>query len=166
MSEENKIVGLLKERFGDAIISAEEIAEEIHIDVAPEQLREISAYLRDTPALAYDFPADLAGRDTGKEIILWYRFYSTPHNRTALVHVSLPLESPSVASVTPLWPGMNWHERECFDLLGVRFVGHPDEGDAALMRILMPEDWEGHPFRKDYEPVFSGDPLLGPQETN
>jgi NADH:ubiquinone oxidoreductase subunit C len=61
---------------------------------------------------------------------------------------------------------MSWHEREGFDLYGVRFAGHPEEGDPARMRILLPEDWEGHPFRQDYVPVFSGNPLHGPQERN
>ncbi len=105
-------------------------------------------------------------RDTGEQIILWVRLVSMQHNRTAILHIVLPREAPTIASITPIWPGMNWHERESFDLFGVRFVGHPDEGDPAQMRILLPEDWEGHPFRKDYTPVFSGDPLHGPQERN
>jgi NADH-quinone oxidoreductase subunit C len=61
---------------------------------------------------------------------------------------------------------MNWHERECYDLFGVRFHGHPEEDDPARMRILLPEDWIGHPFRRDYEPVFTRNPLHGPQERN
>ena len=78
-----------------------------------------------------------------------------------------PGDAPSSwNALTSIWAGTNWHEREIFDLYGIRFFGHPDGDDSTNLRILLPEDWEGFPFRKDYEPVFSGDPLYGPQETN
>lgn len=166
MDEESEVLKGIKAQFGEALTEAEEKNGELHLTVAPEQLLALCTYLRDEPALAFDYPADLTARDTGEQIILWYRLVSMKHNRTALLHVILPLNDPMVDSVTPLWPGMNWHERECFDLFGVRFRGHPDDGDPARMRILLPEDWEGHPFRHDYEPVFSGNPLHGPQERN
>jgi NADH-quinone oxidoreductase subunit C len=166
LDEESEVLMGIKARFGEALTEAEEKNGELHFTVAPEHLLALCEYLRDEPSLAFDYPADLTARDTGEQIILWYRLVSMRHNRTALLHVVLPLNDPMVDSVTPLWPGMNWHERECFDLFGVRFRGHPDDGDPARMRILLPEDWEGHPFRHDYEPVFSGNPLHGPQERN
>ena len=166
MDEESEVLKGIKERFGEALTEAEEKNGELHLTVVPEQLTALCAYLRDEPALAFDYPADLAARDTGENIVLWYRLVSMRYNRTALLHVILPLDDPIVDNVTSLWPGMNWHERECFDLFGVRFRGHPDQSDPTRMRILLPEDWEGHPFRRDYEPVFSGNPLHGPQERN
>ena len=151
-------------------MEATEVGDEFRITVAPEQLVALCEYLRDEPSLAFDYPADLTARDTGEQIVLWYRLVSIRYRRTALLHVFLPnalsLNTPAVDTVTPIWPGMNWHERECFDLFGVRFRGHPEQSDPAQMRILLPEDWIGHPFRRDYEPIFTGDPLHGPQERN
>jgi NADH-quinone oxidoreductase subunit C len=152
--------------FGEAILEASQVGDELRLRIAPERLAAVCEHLRDSPVFAFDYPADLAARDTGEEIVLWYRLVSMGHRRTALIHVSLPRDLPEVESATPIWPGLNWHERECFDLFGVRFRGHPDQDDPARMRILLPEDWEGHPFRRDYEPVFTGDPLHGPQERN
>lgn len=139
---------------------------DIRIDVMAEDLLAVCQRLRDDPAQAFDYPADLLAWDTGEQFVLRYRLHSMAHNRTTLLQISLPHDHPVVPSVTGIWPGMNWHERECFDLFGIEFTGHPDSGDPVQMRILLPEDWVGHPFRKDYSPVFEGDPLHGPQETN
>lgn len=166
MSEDSEVLRELKVRFGEALTEATEKGSELCLTVAPEALAALCRTLREDPAFAFDYPADLAARDTGEQIVLWYRLVSIRHKQTALLHVFLPAANPVVDSVTAIWPGLNWFERECFDLYGVRFTGHPDEGDPARMRILLPEDWEGHPFRHDYEPVFSGDPLHGPQERN
>jgi NADH-quinone oxidoreductase subunit C len=134
--------------------------------VVPGGLLQVCRLLRDDPALAYDYPADLAAYDTGSELVLWYRLWSTTRRRTAILQVRLRRDRAVVPSIAREWPGLNWHERECFDLFGITFVGHPDAGSPERMRILMPEDWVGHPFRKDYVPEFAGDPLQGPQETN
>ncbi len=156
----------IKQVAGDYVVEVADRNGEVHLTARPEMLLELCRTLRDDPDLAFDYPADLAAYDTGEEMALWYRLYSMAQNRTAILHVRLPREEPAVSSVTSVWPGMDWHERESFDLYGIRFAGHPDQEDPARMRILLPEDWEGFPFRKDYEPVFSGDPLHGPQETN
>ena len=156
----------LRERFADHLTSAEHINGEIHLEVTPSGVSAVCAFLRDDPEHRFDYPADLTAYDTGEEFLVWYRLYSMDRNATAILQVHLSRENPVIPSVTSIWPGMNWHERECFDLFGIRFTGHPDQDEAERMRILLPEDWEGHPFRKDYEPVFSGDPLHGPQETN
>src|SRR5579862_6504734 len=159
MDDEDDVLGELTARFGEALTAAEQVGNELRLTVTAETHLSLCRYLRDEPSLAFDYPADLMARDTGEQIVLWYRLVSIRDNRTAVVRVCLPRDAPVVASVTAIWPGMDWHERECFDLFGARFTGHPDEGDPARMRILLPEDWEGHPFRKDYNPVFSGDPL-------
>jgi NADH-quinone oxidoreductase subunit C len=76
---------------------------------------------------------------------LAYHLHSIAERKRLRLAVRLPGDSPRVASVVPVWPGANWYEREVFDLFGIHFTGHPD-----LRRILMPEDWEGHPLRKDF----------------
>ncbi|NLI00696.1 MAG: NADH-quinone oxidoreductase subunit C [Chthonomonadales bacterium] len=141
-------------------------AESLRMRVSARVLRDVCRTLRDHPDLRFDYPGDLCGTDLGSEIHLWYRLWSHEHGRSAIIDVILPSSDAVVPTVSDIWPGYDWHERECFDMLGVRFEGHPRDGDPARMRILLPEDWEGHPFRKDYQPVFSGDPLHGPQETN
>jgi NADH:ubiquinone oxidoreductase subunit C len=139
---------------------------DLRATVQPVALVCVARVLRDDPFLQFDYPADLCGTDDGRQICLWYRLWSSAHNRTAILDVVVPADDPSVPSLCEVWAGMDWYERECFDMLGVRFEGHPRSDDPAAMRILLPEDWVGHPFRKDYVPAFSGNPLHGPQETN
>ncbi len=74
-----------------------------------------------------------------------YQLYSYPRNERISLRVPLDGNSPSIPSIVPIFPNANWHEREIWDLFGIRFENHPD-----LRRILMPHDWEGHPLRKDY----------------
>jgi NADH-quinone oxidoreductase subunit C len=75
-----------------------------------------------------------------------YNLYSIPFNRHLTLKITVSRDSPQVSSVAGIWRTADWHEREAFDLFGIRFEGHPD-----LRRILMPADWEGHPLRKDYK---------------
>lgn len=166
MSEDTDRLENLQARFGNAIPEASEVGDELRLTVAAESLTSVCTHLRDDPSFAFDYPADLTGRDTGEQIVLWFRVVSMRHKKTLLMHVYLTSEAPEVDSVASIWPGMNWHERETFDLFGVRFRGHPEQGDISRMRILLPEDWVGYPFRRDYEPVFSHNPLHGPQERN
>ncbi len=118
-----------------------------YIRLAPDVVRTAARTLRDDPTLAFDFLMCLSGVDYIKdgEIELVYHLFSFKHRHRITVKVRVPRENPRLPSVTPIWPGANFHEREVFDLYGVVFDGHPD-----LRRILLPEDWEGHPLRKDY----------------
>jgi NADH-quinone oxidoreductase subunit C len=122
--------------------------------VGADRLLEVAGWLRDTPEAAFDFCSDVTVTDwptREKRFDVIYCLYSVRHRTRVRIKVRLAEPEP-VPSVTGLWPAANWLEREAFDMFGVRFAGHPD-----LRRILMPEDWQGHPQRKDY-------PLEGPGE--
>jgi len=108
----------------------------------------VARALRDDAALSFEMLLDVAGVDFPKrrprfEVV--YHLWSLRHNRVARVKVGVPEEDPTCPSVVDLWGTADWHERECFDLLGVKFTGHPD-----LRRILMPDDYPWHPLRKDF----------------
>ncbi|MBB5174066.1 NADH-quinone oxidoreductase subunit C [Texcoconibacillus texcoconensis] len=101
--------------------------------------------LRDGDEFRFDFLSCLTGVDYEEHMEVVYNFYSFPHDQYLYLKVKTPRTSPSVISVQPLWKTANWHEREAYDLLGINFSGHPN-----LKRILLQDEWEGHPLRKDY----------------
>ncbi len=117
--------------------------------VVPRQhLVRVSEYLAGQPGLLFSFLSDLTAVDRfplEPRFELNYQLLSLDRKERLRLRVRLPGAEPVVASVSPVWPTANWHERETFDLFGIRFEGHPD-----LTRILMPDDWEGYPLRKDY----------------
>ena len=122
--------------------------EEMTIYVDRGSIREACALLRDDPACPFNFLSDLTCVDwypSEPRFEVVYHLLSIPKKERVRLKVRLDSASPAVESVTSVWPGANFFEREVFDLFGVRFTGHP-----YLRRILMPEDWEGHPLRKDY----------------
>lgn len=112
------------------------------------ELMAVMGVLRDDPELQFDFLQNLTAVDWVKREVFQvvYHLFSYAHRHEICVRVDLPRATPHVASVVSLWPTANWHEREQFDLLGVVFEGHPD-----LRRLLMPDDWVGHPMRKDFQ---------------
>ena len=166
MSDLNSKLELLSNRFPGSVVSVRLDGADICAEAEQSAVPALCEFLRDDPAFRCDYPADLFACDTGEHIVLRYRLYSTEQRLDVRVTVPLDREHPQVGSVVHVWPGMDWHERECYDLFGVVFHGHPDLPCPGHMRILLPEDWDGHPFRKDYTPVFAGDPLHGPQEPN
>ncbi len=113
----------------------------------PADVMAVMGALRDDPELRFDFLQNLTAVDWVKRdtIQVVYHLFSYAHRHEICVRVDLPRTAPRVASVVSLWPTANWHEREQYDLLGVVFEGHPD-----LRRLLMPDDWVGHPMRKDF----------------
>jgi len=122
--------------------------EETTIYVEHSFIREVCVLLRDNPACPFNFLADVTcvdwyPREPRFEVV--YHLLSIPKKERVRLKVRLQSDSPALDSVTPVWAGANYFEREVFDLFGVRFIGHP-----YLRRIQMPEDWEGHPLRKDY----------------
>jgi NADH-quinone oxidoreductase subunit C len=148
----------LTERFGDAITDPQWVGREARLTLDRSRLLELLAFVRDDAAIALTYPAALTAYDTGDDLLLVYRLVSIENGWGLLMHVPVPREDAVAPSCTGLFPGMEWHEREVYDMFGVRFEGHRN-----LKRILLPDDWEGHPFRKDYVSVPSGDPLRGPQ---
>jgi NADH-quinone oxidoreductase subunit C len=117
--------------------------------VVPEQrLVRVAEYLASEPSLRFTFLSDLTTVDRfpmEPRFELNYHLLSIERSLRLRLRVRVAGAQPEVPSVTGVWPTANWHERESFDLFGIRFHGHPD-----LRRILMPEEWEGHPLRKDY----------------
>ena len=144
------IHGALASRFGEAIVSAGLDGPSPFAVVAPDKLLEIATFCKADPALAFDNLMCLSAVDYPKEtpprMEVVYHLNSYRHLHTFALKVQLPRESPAVASVESLWGVANWHEREAFDLFGIVFTGHSD-----LRRILLPDDWQGHPMRKDWQ---------------
>ncbi len=116
----------------------------------------ILRFLKDEPDLAFSHLADLCGIDLGTEheprFGVVYNLYSIQHRHRIRLKAGVPADDCSIESAGALWNCAAWHERECYDMFGIVFRNHPD-----LRRILLPEDWQGHPLRKDY-------PLEGPAE--
>lgn len=118
-----------------------------HLTVELDSLMTVARRLRDDPDLAFDSLMCLSGLDWPDYLEVVYHLFSYQHRHRLTLKVRCPKDKPVVPTVSFLWPTAEWHEREAYDLIGVRFDGHPD-----LRRILLPEDWEGHPLRKDYQP--------------
>jgi NADH-quinone oxidoreductase subunit C len=122
--------------------------DELSIYVGRSSLREACALLRDDPNCPFNFLSDVTCVDwhpSEPRFEVIYQLLSIPRKERVRLKVRLGSDSPAVESVTSVWPAANFFEREVFDLFGVRFTGHP-----YLRRIQMPENWEGHPLRKDY----------------
>ena len=141
----------LRERFADAVLDASEYRGEMTITVRPERIAEVCRALRDEPHLAYNYIADITAvdwleRDPRYDVVyhlLSLATYGVVRLKAQVGDEDTP--DPALPTVTAVWPGADWFEREIFDLFGIRFAGHPNQ-----TRILMPEDWVGHPLRKDY----------------
>jgi NADH-quinone oxidoreductase subunit C len=122
--------------------------DEMTIDVERGSIREACALLKDDSACPFTFLSDITCVDwypAEPRFHVVYHLLSIPNKERVRLKVKLNSSSPAVESLTSVWPGANYFEREVYDMFGVRFTGHP-----YLRRILMPEDWEGHPLRKDY----------------
>jgi NADH-quinone oxidoreductase subunit C len=131
-----------------AVQDAKYDREEMTIYVEQGSIREACAVLRDDADCAFNFLSDITCVDwlpSEPRFEVVYHLLSIPKKERVRLKVRLNSANPAVESLTSLWPGANYFEREVFDLFGIRFTGHP-----YLRRILMPEEWEGHPLRKDY----------------
>ena len=161
----DKILERLTGRFGDAILETHAQHGDHTAVVRREQLREVLGFCQGDPALVFDVLMDLTavdyqrfpGREDGPRFEVVYHLYSLPHNHRLRVKTRVEEDDPVVPSSVPLWPIADWFEREVWDMFGIRFDGHPD-----LRRLLMYEEFEGHPLRKDY-PINRRQPLIGPR---
>ena len=150
----NPVVQKLKNWDARAVAEVIEFRGETTVVVPPSLLVRAAEYLATEPSLAFTFLSDITAVDRfpiEPRFELNYQLLSLDLRQRLRLRVRVPGNEPVVASVIPVWPTANWHERENFDLFGIRFEGHPD-----LTRILLPDEWEGHPLRKDY-------PVEGPR---
>jgi len=148
----DRIVQLIKEGVGeDAVIEAVINERDRHlptITILNERWAEVARFVNNNEELGLRYLSNLSGVDyeSHMETVYYVISFETKHSYCFKVKTSR--EAPSIPSVTPVWATANWNEREVYDLLGIDFPGHPD-----LPRIMMPDDWVGHPLRKDYEPI-------------
>ena len=129
----------------EALIDAKFDRNELTLTIAAEEIRAAAATVQ---AAGYNFMDDLTAVDwfpSSPRFQVSYRLLSHTYKEYIRLRVLLDEANPSVASITPVWPSANYYEREVFDLFGIRFEGHPN-----LRRIMMPDEWVGHPLRKDY----------------
>ncbi|WP_104105637.1 NADH-quinone oxidoreductase subunit C [Nocardioides sp. 616] len=133
----------------DAIQAVVVHRNEITFHVRATDLLFVAQMLRDDEQLRFEFCASVSGvhypGDTGRELHVVHHLLSMTHNRRIRLEVAVPDSDPRLPSVVSVYPTADWHERETYDMFGILFEGHP-----ALTRILMPDDWPGHPQRKDY----------------
>ncbi len=157
--ESMAIAERLRAEFPDEIISSYSNQGQVAVILRAGRIVDILRWLRDTDDLQMNHLRSLCGVDNVRrkdpglsrfEVV--YNLYSIPHRHEIRLRVELGDKDPAIDSVVGLWVGADWLERETFDLMGIRFNGHPD-----LRRVLLPEDWKGHPLRKDY-------PLKGKEE--
>ena len=145
-----QIAAAVVARFGaDGITSFTDDAEKHpRLHLPADRWRAVAEFLHGEPELAFDWLACLGGVDYAADgrVAVVYDLWSTTHRHTFAVKAFADRADAHVPTVTDLWPAADWHEREAYDLLGVTFDGHPD-----LRRILLADDWVGHPLRKDYD---------------
>ncbi len=145
--DQGEALARLNETFPELEIGEYRFREELTLLVPAAELLDVLAFLRDDPACSFNFLTDVTAvhwpqRERPFDAV--YLLYSMERNKRLRIKVELAAE-PSVASVTPLWPTADWLERECYDMFGIQFEGHPD-----LRRILLEDGFEGHPLLKEF----------------
>ena len=142
-----EIFDVLKKQFPDAVtVLNSEPSFDPFISVETAQIENVALFCRDDEHLQFDFLMCLSGMDLKENLGVVYHLYSTKIGHRIVLKVTVPKDNPKVPTVERVWRTADWHERECFDLVGVIFEGHHN-----LIRILCPYDWEGHPLQKDYK---------------
>ena len=138
----------LKAQFGEALLEVKsEGVLQPFIKVVPAGLKNIAGFLHDDADLQFDYLMCLSGIDYGKNVLgVVYHLSSMTKSHKVTLKIDIPADKAEVPSVTDVWPTANWHEREAYDMYGIIFTGHPD-----LRRMLLPDDYPGHPLRKDFK---------------
>jgi NADH-quinone oxidoreductase subunit C len=138
----------LEEKFPGKVTRAELEALDPFLVVETSAVAEIGAWLRDEPEMAFDTMHCLSGVDYPEQdkLEVVYHLFSLQHRHWIILKLELTRSDPKAPTVENVWKTANWHEREAYDLFGITFEGHSD-----LRRILLPDDWEGYPLRKDWE---------------
>ncbi|MFP4369427.1 MAG: NADH-quinone oxidoreductase subunit C [Candidatus Kapaibacterium sp.] len=137
----------LKAEFAEAIIElAEEENSDPWINIEPAKVNEICHALRDEDDFHFDYLVNLSGMDYKDNFGVVYHLYSIKHKHRLTLKAKLDRDEPALPTVENIWKTANWHEREAWDMFGIKFEGHPN-----MIRILCPYDWEGFPLRKDYK---------------
>ena len=158
------ILARLRGRLGARLLDTHEHHGDHTGVITPEGNVDALRFCRDEPDLGFDMLMDLTavdylkypGREDGPRFDVVYHLYSVTHNHRVRLKVPVEQDAPSVPTATALWPIADWLEREVWDMYGIRFDGHPD-----LRRLLLYEEFVGHPLRKDY-PMERRQPLIGP----
>jgi NADH-quinone oxidoreductase subunit C len=147
-----QIAKMIEENFPGQVLGTTTHVGQVGVSLKKDMITDICLYLRDEPLVRMDHLADLTAvdfstypGDSGPRFEVVYNMISTTFHHRIRLKVRVPEEDPRIDSVSSIWQTANWHERETFDLMGIKFDGHPD-----LRRILLPEDWEGYPLRKEY----------------
>ncbi len=150
MKSPSEIFEILKTKFEEDVIEfTDDNPGEKIITVSPDKIKIIAEFLAGDDSLKFDSLMSLSGVDEGDQnLSIYYHLYSTMLKHKLTLRIVVTRENPVTESVESVWKTANWHEREAFDMLGIKFNEHPD-----LRRILMPEDWDedSFPLRKDYE---------------
>lgn len=151
MAENNRAVIKLKEKYASSILDIKEFRGEVTVTIKKEDVIEVCKFLKEN--LQYNLLTDVTAVDylgMDPRFMVVYNLYSIPNKDRLRLKAPVTESDATIDSVIPVWTTANWLERETYDLLGIKFNNHPD-----LRRILMTDDWVGHPLRKDY-------PLQGP----
>jgi NADH-quinone oxidoreductase subunit C len=154
VSVSDALIQRIGNRFGQALEESSDFRGDLTVVVEPSVLVELARYLKDEESfdyLLYNTAVDWPARNPRFTVVWEVR--SLANGTRIRIKSTASMPDPHVPSLTSVWPAANWHERETWDLFGIKFDGHPD-----LRRILMPESWEGFPLRKDY--VSFGEPVI------
>ncbi len=159
-TEETNIIDRIKDKFGDKVLESHNYRGDQTVTVAKESIHEVSKFLRDDSELSFEFLMDITAVDyldkKENRFEAVYHFYSLKNNNRVRVKAPLNEDNCEIDTVTDLWKTADWYEREIWDMYGIKFKGHPN-----MKRILLYEEFKGHPLRKDY-PINKRQPLIGP----
>ncbi len=143
-----EIKSLIVDHFSEAILGEDLSATPNAVIIKQESIHEVCELLHANEKTYFDQLSCLTGLDNGEEkgtMEVIYNLYSIPYNLHLMLKVEIARDNPSIDTVSDIWKTADWHEREAYDMLGICFNNHPD-----LRRILMPDDWEGFPLKRDY----------------